>query len=131
MNDLNSVLVEGNLTADPETRATASGTVVCSFAIGNNRSYKKGEAWEKESSFFEVEAWGKTAESVSNYAKKGRGVRVVGRLKQERWEKDGQQRSKIKIVADHVEFKPVFKSADGQTAEAPAQGGGFSDDIPF
>jgi single-strand DNA-binding protein len=69
---------------------------------------------EKEVGFFDVETWAKLAESCYNLGHKGRGVRVVGRLKQERWTgSDGKPRSKITIVAEHVEFRPEFKKGDG------------------
>jgi single-strand DNA-binding protein len=75
-------------------------------------------------SFFEVETWAKLAENCNNLGRKGRGVRVVGRLKQERWTgNDGKQHSKIAIVAEHVEFRPEFKKETdnhaGTTAEEP------------
>ena len=132
MNDLNSVLVEGNMVRDAELKQTASGTSVCTFSIASNRSYKKGDGWEKESSFFDCEAWGKLAENIADRAKKGRGVRVVGRLKQERWEDvDSKQRSRIKIVCEHVEIKPERKSASDGGSE-PAKGEPtVSEEIPF
>jgi single-strand DNA-binding protein len=72
---------------------------------------------EKEVSFFDVETWSKVAENCYNLGHKGRGVRVVGRLKQDRWAgADGKQRSRITIVAEHVEFRPEFKR-DGNSAD--------------
>lgn len=118
MNDLNSVLLEGNLTRDPEMKYTQSGSAICTFSIAVNRSYKKGDEWEKEVSFIDVTVWGKPAENCSQYLKKGRGVRVVGRLKQDRWEKDGKTNSKLGVIADHVEFK----------SEGKRQG---AEDVPF
>jgi single-strand DNA-binding protein len=108
MNSLNSVLIEGNLVRDPEFRTTAKGTAVCEFGIASNRRYKDGGEPAEEVSFFDVETWGKLAETVNAYCKKGRGVRVVGRLKQSRWQDDeGKNRSKVFVVAEHVEFGPV------------------------
>jgi single-strand DNA-binding protein len=113
MNNLNSILIEGNLVRDPETRTTSKGTLVCTFPIATNRFYKKDSGLEKEVSFFNVEAWAKLAESVGNQGRKGRGVRVVGRIKQERWQdRDGKAQSKVLIVAEHVEFRPEFKKGD-------------------
>jgi single-strand DNA-binding protein len=120
MNSLNSILVEGNLTRDPELKATPKGTSVCSFSVASNRFYKQDQEYQKEVSFFDVETWAKLAESCAEYLEKGRGVRVVGRLKQDRWQdQEGNPRSKVKIVAEHVEFKPVFtKKDDAESDEA-------------
>jgi single-strand DNA-binding protein len=110
MNNLNSILIEGNLVRDPLLRSTAKGTSLCTFSLASNRFFKQDSGLEKEVSFFEVETWSKLAESCYNLGHKGRGVRVVGRLKQDRWTgSDGKTRSKITIVAEHVEFRPEFK----------------------
>lgn len=106
MNDLNSVLIEGNLTRDPVVAATPRGTPVCNFSVASNRYYKVEGEKQEEVSFFDVETWGKLAERCGDELHKGRGVRVVGRLKQDRWsDKEGNPRSRTKIVADHVEFR--------------------------
>jgi single-strand DNA-binding protein len=121
MNNLNSIIIEGNLIRDPEYHETAKGTPICTFSIASNRFYKQGEAMEKEVSFFDVETWSRLAQSVQNLGRKGRGVRVVGRLKQDRWNgPDGRARSKITIVAEHVEFRPEFKREE--TAEQSGSG---------
>jgi single-strand DNA-binding protein len=118
MNNLNSILIEGNLVRDPESRTTPKGTAVCSFQIASNRYYKQDSGLEKEVSFFTVESWGKLAESVGSQGRKGRGVRVVGRLKQERWQdREGKAQSKVSIIAEHVEFRPEFKK-DNEPAES-------------
>ena len=118
MNSLNSILVEGNLTRDPELKSTPKGTSVCSFSVASNRFYKQDEEYQKEVSFFDVETWAKLAESCAEYLEKGRGVRVVGRLKQDRWQdQEGNSRSKVKIVAEHVEFKPVFTKKDNTESD--------------
>jgi len=125
LNSLNSILVEGNLTRDPELRTTPGGTPVCAFALASNRFYRQNDAMEKEVSFFDVEAWNRLAESCGEQLKKGRGVRVVGRLKQDRWnDQEGKQHSKVKIVAEHVEFKPVFNRdrEEGQAAAGAPSG---------
>jgi len=110
MNNLNSILIEGNLVRDPQLRATPKGTSVCTFSLASNRFFRQESGMEKEVSFFDVETWAKLAEACNNLGKKGRGVRVVGRLKQDRWiGNDGKQRSRVSIVAEHVEFRPEFK----------------------
>ena len=125
MNNLNSILIEGNLVRDPLFRTTTKGTSLCTFSIASNRFFKQDSGLEREVSFFEVETWAKLAENCYNLGRKGRGVRVVGRLKQERWTgADGKPHSKVAIVAEHVEFRPDFKKeepaipADDLTADA-------------
>jgi single-strand DNA-binding protein len=133
MNSLNSILLEGNVTRDAELKTTPAGSAVCTFSIASNRSWKKGEEWEQEVSFFDIETWGKLAEYCGAKCLKGTGVRVVGRLKQDRWtDADGKARSKSKIVAEHIEFKPNFKNRDdAQTQQPPADIGPPPDGIPF
>lgn len=108
MNSLNSILLEGNLVKDPVERRTPQDTLICNFTIAVNRTYKKEDDFVKEVSYFDVEAWSTLAESCLKHLCKGRGVRVVGRLKQDRWVDDEEKnRTKIKIVSEHVEFKPI------------------------
>ena len=113
MNNLNSILVEGNLVRDAELTQTPKGTAVCNFTIATNRYHKVDQGYDKEVSFFNVTTWARLAEVCSSKGVKGRGVRVVGRLKQDRWvDSDGKSRSKVFIVAEHVEFRPEFKKKD-------------------
>ena len=113
MNSLNSILLEGNLVRDPEAGETPKGTQFCKFSIATNRYYKQEDVKVDEVSYFDVEVWSKLAENCQNNLEKGRGVRVVGRLKQDRWQDDeGKGRTKIKIVGEHVEFKPQFKKQE-------------------
>ena len=110
LNNLNSIIVEGNLVRDPVLKTIPNGHQVCSFSVASNRFYRQNDETEKEVSFFDVETWSRLAQTCAETLKKGRGVRVVGRLKQDRWEDtSGKTQAKIKIVAEHVEFKPVFK----------------------
>ena len=119
MNNLNSIIIEGNLVRDPLLKTTPNGHQVCSFSVASNRFYRQNEQLEKEVSFFDVETWAKLAQTCGEVLKKGRGVRIVGRLKQDRWEDaTGKSLSKVKIVAEHVEFKPVFKRDDEREDEA-------------
>jgi single-strand DNA-binding protein len=130
MNNLNSILIEGNMVRDPLFRSTPKGTPVCTFSLASNRFFKQDSGLEKEVSFFEVETWAKLAENCYNLGRKGRGVRVVGRLKQDRWNgADGKQRSRITIVAEHVEFRPEFKRDENAgKAGAGAEGGALARD---
>jgi single-strand DNA-binding protein len=110
MNNLNSILIEGNLVRDPLLRSTAKGTQVCTFTLASNRFFKQDSGLEREVGFFDVETWSKLADLCYNQGRKGRGVRVVGRLKQNRWNgTDGKSHSRVTIVAEHVEFRPEFK----------------------
>ena len=97
MNNLNSVLLEGNLCRDPELRYTPKGTAVCTLVVASNRSYKVDSERHEEVSFVEATTWGKLATVCAEHLAKGRGVRVVGRLKQERWE-DGDGNARAKLV---------------------------------
>jgi len=118
MTMLNSVLVEGNLVRDAETTNTSGGTSVTNFTIASNRFYRKGDDFVKESSYFDITAFGKLSESIEIQGYKGRGVRVVGRLKQERWEDaNGNARSRIVIIAEHVEFRPEQKKSQNEEAQ--------------
>ena len=128
MNNLNSILIEGNLVREPVFRSTPKGTPVCTFSLASNRFFKQDSGLEKEVSFFEVETWAKLAEVCNSMGKKGRGVRVVGRLKQDRWTgNDGKQRSRIAIVAEHVEFRPEFKKDTATASEAAEQALEYAD----
>lgn len=101
MSALNSILIEGNVFATPEKRETTHGNTICNFKIVNSRFEYYDGTTEKEDSIFDIEAYSKLAELCIESCTEGRGVRVVGRLK--RYE-DGS----VKIVADHVEFKPQY-----------------------
>ena len=110
---------------DTELSYTPKGTAVCKFTVACNRAFKQDDQLQKEVSFFDVSTWTRLAEVCAEYLKKGRGVRVVGRLKQDKWtDADGKPHSRVLIVAEHVEFKPQIKK-DGEPAaeeEKPAEG---------
>lgn len=120
MNHLNSIILEGNVVKQAEMSEPASGFKVCKFPLAVNRFGKNanGESYE-EVSFFDIEAYGKMAEICEKNSLKGRGVRVVGRLKQNRWKDgDGKNVSRVLVVAEHVEYKPKFnKNEDANSAE--------------
>ena len=106
MNSLNSVLLEGHLTKDPLLGETPKGTPVCTFGLAVNRYYKQNEEMVQEVSFFDVETWTRLAQYCGAQLKKGTHIRIVGRLKQDRWENpEGNTRSKIKIVGEHMEIQ--------------------------
>lgn len=102
MTDLNEVILIGRLTKDAETGYIANGTAKANVSIAVNRSIKKGDSWEDETSFFDVVIWGKTAENLQPYLLKGKQIVIKGSLRQDRWEKDGQKHSRISINAENV-----------------------------
>ena len=97
---MNSVSINGRLVRDAELKTTPNGTAVSSFSIATTKSYKKGEAWEKKTKFFNCVAWAKLAETVSRNLKKGDSVSILGELDQRTWDdKDtGAKRSAVEIV---------------------------------
>lgn len=103
MNHLNTILIEGNLTRNPQFVTAKDG---CSFTIANNRYYLKDGKWVNEASFFIIFAYGKLGESCLNYLTKGRGVRVCGRLKQVTSKRNNLPQDFVFIIAEHVEFQP-------------------------
>src|ERR1700679_2071500 len=109
---LNSVNIMGNLTRDPELKNISAGKSVCTLSIANNRVYSKNNEKVTEVSYFDVDVWGVSAENCAKYLKKGSGIIVEGRLKQDRWEKDGKTQSRVRITANSVHFMPK-KSDDG------------------
>ena len=97
MKDINTVVLTGRITKDPELKYTSGGTAIMSFSLAVNYSKKQGEQWVDEVSFFDCNYFGKAAESVKQYMTKGQMVAIEGELRQERWEKDGLARSKVVI----------------------------------
>ena len=116
MNQINSLIIEGNLVREPVIKDTVSKSKVATFSMAVNRYYKKADgSYEQEVSYFDVEAWGNFVDVVVKNGKKGCGCRVVGRLKQSRW-KDGEGRacSKVSIVAEHIDFMQSSENAPGK-----------------
>lgn len=112
MNNYAYVLVEGNLTADPELKKLSGGKQVCVFSLAVNHYSKTDEGDGAEVSYVDVEAWDKQAENCSEFLKKGRSVTIMGNLKQDRWKaSDGTSRSRFKIVAMTVRFNFTEKVA--------------------
>jgi len=114
-----SVTVAGNCTANPQQKFSQSGMAVVSFSVAVT-SRKKNESsgkWEDgETSFFDVTAFGRLGENVAESVTKGRRVVVTGVLKQSSWEKDGQKRSKVEIVADEVGISLKWDSVSSSGA---------------
>ena len=126
MASFNKVLLLGNLTRDPELRVTPKGTSICQFGLAVNRQFKdESGAMRDETTFVDIEAWGKQAELVSKYLTKGSPAFVEGRLKLDTWDDktSGQKRSKLKVVLENVQFLSSRPNAGG-----PASGGGEESD---
>lgn len=104
MASFNQVVLVGNVTRDIEVKYLQSGTAVAEFSIAVNDRVKKGNDWVDECSFFDVVFFGRTAEVAGEYLSKGSSLLVAGRLKQETWEKDGQKRSKVKVIGDKLQM---------------------------
>ncbi|NRA40531.1 MAG: single-stranded DNA-binding protein [Planctomycetes bacterium] len=115
---LNSVHVAGNLTRDPQVRFFANEKAVADFGLAINRRYRGGDGeMKEETTFIDVETWGRQAELVGQYLTKGRNCFVEGSLKLDQWEdKSGNKRSKIKVTAQRVHFLgPNDRSGGGES----------------
>ncbi|MCA9323661.1 single-stranded DNA-binding protein [Candidatus Saccharibacteria bacterium] len=105
MRGFNKVVLMGNLTRDPELRTTPSGQNVCSFSLAVNRSWKNAQGEQQEAvDYIDCNIWGKPAEIINQYMKKGSGILVSGRLQQRSWEQEGQKRSKVEVVVEDFNF---------------------------
>ena len=146
MADVNHVVLVGRLTRNAELKYTNNGAAVSKFSIAINQRRKKDDQWVDESHFFDIVLWGKTAESLNQYLVKGKQVGIEGQLRQNRWEQEGQSRSKVEIFATNV---MLLGSGTGASRQAAPPSGGeaktggdfpegaapapdtFEDDIPF
>lgn len=103
---INRVVISGNLTRDPELRATPGGTQVLSFgvAVNDRRRNPQTNEWEDYPNFVDCTMFGTRAESLSRYLSKGTKVAIEGKLRYSSWERDGQRRSKLEVIVDELEF---------------------------
>lgn len=125
MANINRVILAGNLTRDPQVRFLANEQAVANFGLAINRRFKGGDgAMKEETTFVDVEAWGRQAELVGQYLTKGRGCLVEGRLKLDSWEdKEGKKQSKLRVVAENVQFldsRPRQGGGEGAPGDEPA-----------
>lgn len=121
MNNINCLVVEGNITREPAFRTTPNGFPICKIPIAVSHYYKKAASgeYENEVSYFDVETFGKLAEICAKFSQKGRGLSVVGRLKQNRWKTpEGKNTSRVTIIAEKVEFKQRFNKESADESEA-------------
>ena len=118
---VNKVLIAGNLTRKPETKNLGGDKSVTNFGIAINERYKGKDGEMKESVvFLDVEAWNRTGQLVEQYLDKGSACFIEGKLKLDQWEDNGQKRSKVKIVADSVQFLGGKKDGEGSPAPSSA-----------
>ena len=133
MNQLNSIILEGNLAKDPVIFDATETFKVCKFSVAVNRwSKNHNDEGVEEVSFFDVECYGKMAEVCAKKGTKGRGVRIVGRLKQNSWkDESGKSHSKVFVIAEHIEYKPqqnntkTEKPATSKSTEVHAEAVAF------
>nr|DAG44418.1 MAG TPA: Single strand binding protein [Caudoviricetes sp.] len=137
---INRVCISGNLTRDPELRSTAGGTSVMGFGVAVNERRKNAQTgeWEDYPNFVDCTMFGKRAEALERYLSKGTKVAIEGRLHYSSWEKDGQNRSKLDVTVDEIEFMATREDGDGgrtygsaRPPKKPAQADLYDEDIPF
>lgn len=148
---INKAMLFGNLTRDPELRALPSGMNVVNFSVATNRVFKDRDGKKQEQAdFHNVVVFGRQADVVNQYLKKGSSVFVEGRMQTRSWEKDGEKKYRTEVVADRVQFGPkgsggsrsTGEGADDQTPPDDASSAGGNgidypkddinpDDIPF
>lgn len=115
MADTNVVVISGRIIREPELKTNANGMSYCRFSIANNKS-------KEETSFFNFTAFGKTAEYVSSYMRKGTYVNVTGRVDQQKYKnKDGVEQTMYGFIANAVDFAGGRRSDDAEQAPAPAK----------
>ncbi|MBR1405210.1 MAG: single-stranded DNA-binding protein [Treponema sp.] len=120
MNQMNQIIVEGNVVRDSLVKQTPRGTKVCVVPIATNHFYKNASGeLQKDVAYLDVEAWGQNfSETIVRNATKGKALRVVGRLKQDRWKsQDGKSNSKVYILAEHIDFQFPKSNGNSQTNE--------------
>ncbi|MEJ5226615.1 single-stranded DNA-binding protein [Thermodesulfovibrio sp.] len=108
----NRIILIGNLTRDPEIRYTPSGVAVATVPIAVNSRYRQGEEMREETLFIDAVVFGKQAETCTQYLNKGRTVLVEGRLRERRWEYEGQKKSKFEVIASNIRFLSKRESAE-------------------
>jgi single-strand DNA-binding protein len=130
MASFNRVILVGNLTRDVELRHISSGTAVSDVTVAVNDRIKRNNEWVDEATFVDVTLWGRTAEIAGEYLSKGSPVLIEGRLKLDRWEKDGQKHSKLRVVAENLRML----GSRGGSGGGGGGGGGYRSsraDDPF
>ena len=108
MSSFNKVYLLGNLTRDPESKTLPSGTALTSFGLAVNRTYRKADGEEvEETTFVDIDAFGRTAENILKYCKKGDPLMIEGRLRYQSWETEaGDKRNKLSVMLETFQFLP-------------------------
>ena len=132
MSNINSVFFTGNLVRDPELRNTSANFSVLSFTVACNDRRKNGNEWEDVPNFFDVSVFGNRADALVRFLRKGAKVAISGKLRQSRWEKDGQKHSKIDVVANDVELiSSARQNQPGTNLDESQTVSNYVDEIPF
>ena len=133
MTDLNQIIISGNITHDIGERdvVKVGETTKMTVSVATNKSVKQNGEWKNKVSFFDVVLWGKLADNLRPYLVKGKGVAVVGKLEQDRWEKDGKKGSKIYITADSIKLLGGREDNTDKPAVPQQDDLGFKEDIPY
>jgi len=118
MPSLNKVMLMGNVTRDIDLRHTPGGTAVCDVGLAINEKIKRGDKWEDEVTYTDVTFWGRQAETLAQYLKKGDPFFCEGKLRQESYEKDGKTVRKTKVRGETFQFLPNGRSG-GKSEPAP------------
>lgn len=121
MSSFNKVILMGNLTRDPEMRYTPSGTAIANISLAVNRKwYNEARELQEEVTFVIVDAFGKQAENIGQYFKKGNPLLVEGRLRQDQWvdKQTGQKRSQLKVVLENFQFLPSGQNREGGSSDS-------------
>ena len=123
MQNINRVTIAGNLTRDPELRATQSGKSVLHFsmAVNDSRLNQQTQEWDDRPNFIDVVVFGNMADSMSKILRKGMKVCVDGKLRWTQWESNGQKRSKVEVVAQHIELPPRQQQSQPEPEYRPQQ----------
>lgn len=123
---VNKTILLGSLGADPETRTTQSGMTVTKLRLATNERVKKGDTWEDHTEWHRVTCFGRTAENVAKYCKKGKTLFIEGHLRTTKYQKDGIDTYSTEVIADEVKFL-----GGGQREESGGGGAGPDDEVPF
>ena len=121
MSSLNSVILKGGLTRDPELRHTQSGTAIAKFGLAISEKFKGKDGTDRENTcYVDIDAWGRLGENCAQYLRRGSEALVLGKLQFEQWEaKDGTKRSKLSVRATDVQFIGKAPSAVPNTTQTP------------
>jgi single-strand DNA-binding protein len=141
MADINQVILIGRLTRDVELKYTNSGFAIANLSLAVNRRVKKDDSWQDEGNFFNCVLIGKRAEALAQYLVKGKQIGIQGELRQNRWEQDGQPRSRVEIFINDIQLlggrgtDAGARSASNQSNQYASSdiptADDFDDDIPF